>query len=340
MADIIKSRRDTAENWRTANPTLAEGELGFETDTRGYKLGDGKTPWNSLMYYGGTNYYFEYGADNVPLIEHSLKHNCYIVRFKVGNYCLQPQNGGNEIIITLDSDISFNVFTGNILWANADKKRIQVTNLHTDAYRKELDNCVILLFNTGGVPYGELTSILCQTSFNESVRALFEKRGFVCKQGFTVDTLTDNGSVGMVDNLKALYSIISIKAFDYIKDDFEAKFVLALNFVSAGKDTLQVTLEIDGAYKDFKHVIDDDDDKAGIKTYRLKAGDNSSTVVYWTIDWGCYVGLDLRSTNCEVYLRNAFSDDYYRLRKELFKNTVGFLQKSEVNNYNSEFCIM
>ena len=51
MADIIKSRRDTAENWRTANPTLAEGELGFETDTKRYKLGDGKTEWNSLSYF-------------------------------------------------------------------------------------------------------------------------------------------------------------------------------------------------------------------------------------------------------------------------------------------------
>lgn len=51
MADIIKSRRDTAENWRTANPTLAEGELGFETDTKRYKLGDGKTAWNSLAYF-------------------------------------------------------------------------------------------------------------------------------------------------------------------------------------------------------------------------------------------------------------------------------------------------
>ena len=50
MADIIKSRRDTAENWRTANPTLAEGELGFETDTKRYKLGDGKSAWNDLDY--------------------------------------------------------------------------------------------------------------------------------------------------------------------------------------------------------------------------------------------------------------------------------------------------
>ena len=51
MADIIKSRRDTAENWRIANPALAEGELGIETDTKRYKLGDGKKAWNSLSYF-------------------------------------------------------------------------------------------------------------------------------------------------------------------------------------------------------------------------------------------------------------------------------------------------
>ena len=51
MADIIKSRRDTAENWRTANPTLAEGEWGFETGTKRYKLGDSRKAWNNLDYF-------------------------------------------------------------------------------------------------------------------------------------------------------------------------------------------------------------------------------------------------------------------------------------------------
>ena len=48
MADIIKMRRDTAANWTTANPILADGELGFEKDTKCYKMGDGVTSWNDL----------------------------------------------------------------------------------------------------------------------------------------------------------------------------------------------------------------------------------------------------------------------------------------------------
>lgn len=50
MADLIQFRRDTAANWTSANPILAQGELGFETDTSKYKLGDGSTAWNSLSY--------------------------------------------------------------------------------------------------------------------------------------------------------------------------------------------------------------------------------------------------------------------------------------------------
>lgn len=50
MAVQIQLRNDTASNWTTANPTLAQGELGIETDTRKYKIGDGSTAWNSLAY--------------------------------------------------------------------------------------------------------------------------------------------------------------------------------------------------------------------------------------------------------------------------------------------------
>ena len=56
----IQQRRDTASNWTSANPTLASGEMGIETDTAKFKLGDGSTAWTSLAYGGiqgpaGTN---------------------------------------------------------------------------------------------------------------------------------------------------------------------------------------------------------------------------------------------------------------------------------------------
>lgn len=50
MADIIQIRRGTSSQWSTTNPVLADGELGFETDTKKGKLGNGVTAWNSLPY--------------------------------------------------------------------------------------------------------------------------------------------------------------------------------------------------------------------------------------------------------------------------------------------------
>ena len=47
----IRLRRDTEANWTAENPILLAGEMGVETDTRRYKVGDGSTAWSSLSYY-------------------------------------------------------------------------------------------------------------------------------------------------------------------------------------------------------------------------------------------------------------------------------------------------
>jgi hypothetical protein len=53
VAVQIQLRRGIASEWSSANPTLAEGELGVETDTGKFKLGNGSTQWNSLSYSSG-----------------------------------------------------------------------------------------------------------------------------------------------------------------------------------------------------------------------------------------------------------------------------------------------
>ena len=52
MAAIIQFRRDTASNWTTNDPTLAEGEIGYESDNERYKIGNGSTAWTGLGYGG------------------------------------------------------------------------------------------------------------------------------------------------------------------------------------------------------------------------------------------------------------------------------------------------
>jgi hypothetical protein len=55
----LQIRADTAANWTSVNPILLTNELGLETDTKKFKVGDGTTVWNSLAYFpsivsGGT----------------------------------------------------------------------------------------------------------------------------------------------------------------------------------------------------------------------------------------------------------------------------------------------
>lgn len=60
MATKIQVRRDAAADWTSTNPTLAAGEIGFESDTNKFKIGDGATAWTSLNYapegYATTSY--------------------------------------------------------------------------------------------------------------------------------------------------------------------------------------------------------------------------------------------------------------------------------------------
>ena len=50
MSVQIQLKRSTASAWTAANPTLASGEIGYETDTGKFKIGNGSTAWTSLSY--------------------------------------------------------------------------------------------------------------------------------------------------------------------------------------------------------------------------------------------------------------------------------------------------
>jgi hypothetical protein len=51
----MQQRRGSASQWTTANTVLAAGEMGFETDTNKFKIGDGLTEWNNLPYFVNTD---------------------------------------------------------------------------------------------------------------------------------------------------------------------------------------------------------------------------------------------------------------------------------------------
>ena len=48
MATRMQQRRGTAAEWTAANPILAAGEFGYETDTGKFKIGDGTNTWSNI----------------------------------------------------------------------------------------------------------------------------------------------------------------------------------------------------------------------------------------------------------------------------------------------------
>ena len=55
MATRMQQRRGTAAQWTSANPILAAGEIGFETDTGKFKIGNGSSAWSALTYFANAS---------------------------------------------------------------------------------------------------------------------------------------------------------------------------------------------------------------------------------------------------------------------------------------------
>ena len=55
MATRMQQRRGTAAQWTSANPVLNAGEIGWESDTNKFKIGDGTNHWVSLDYFADIN---------------------------------------------------------------------------------------------------------------------------------------------------------------------------------------------------------------------------------------------------------------------------------------------
>lgn len=72
MAVQIQLRNDTAANWLSEDPILAQGEAGVELDTNRMKFGNGINPWSDLPY--SDNYS---GAQLETHINSSTPHPAY-----------------------------------------------------------------------------------------------------------------------------------------------------------------------------------------------------------------------------------------------------------------------
>jgi len=88
MAVQIQIRNGTAAAWTSANPILAAGEMGAETDTGRFKIGNGSTNWNTLSYSVG----FSYKGTWLALANYAIND---VVTYNNSSY-ISIQNGTNQ----------------------------------------------------------------------------------------------------------------------------------------------------------------------------------------------------------------------------------------------------
>lgn len=89
---VIKFRRDTAANWTTANPVLAAGEAGLETDSGLVKYGNGTSAWADLQY------------TTASTIKTKVQNNSGSSIAKGSVVYISGANGDNPLISLADAD--------------------------------------------------------------------------------------------------------------------------------------------------------------------------------------------------------------------------------------------
>lgn len=100
MANIIQIRRDLGANWTSANPTLADGELGIETDASPaakMKIGNATDNWTALPYLAidGSRIYNGSAAPTTLYNNHD-----YYIR-TINGYVYEQQSGAWVYLFTM-----------------------------------------------------------------------------------------------------------------------------------------------------------------------------------------------------------------------------------------------
>ena len=125
---LIQLRRDTAANWTSVNPTLAAGEMGLETDTNLFKIGDGSTAWSALLYQTAKITTVTKSASAIlaltdagKVVETSVASGNILtippnvdVGFPIGTQILVIQVGAGQTTLAAGSGVTLNTKSGNL----------------------------------------------------------------------------------------------------------------------------------------------------------------------------------------------------------------------------------
>jgi hypothetical protein len=220
----IKFRRDTASAWTDANPTLAQGEPGFEYDTGLLKIGDGDTEWVDLDYSSGGGAASLTDSGNVVVTAGSTEH--WVATQRRNNYDTEPfgqryDSQGNLYTLTQSSsgDGNITVITkytdaGAVAWQRS------FTGANATALAVDSNDCAYITLEVGGpeitvVKFSTAGSPLWKKNYEIGVTAISafieEKSSTTLVLAFSIQDGTPGPNGVVVMEINASTGAVEIK---------------------------------------------------------------------------------------------------------------------------------
>ena len=108
---------NTRSQWATVNPVVLAGEPGLESDTENLKIGDGRTTWSGLPYFGNPGYWGSFWDETSQVA--ALANTAYAIKLRQ----VDTVSRGTKIIsnerITFDHPGIYSI-TFSIQFSNTD----------------------------------------------------------------------------------------------------------------------------------------------------------------------------------------------------------------------------
>lgn len=136
----VKHAYLSATEWVNKNPILQAGELGFESDTLKFKIGDGITKWSNLFYAGGVTVDKELSSTSINPVQNKVIYDALLNKVGTDIFSGFSLIGGGAMIGWRQGSqpigsISATNYTGTAAKATSDG----AGNVITDTYTKKAD---------------------------------------------------------------------------------------------------------------------------------------------------------------------------------------------------------
>jgi hypothetical protein len=251
----IQVRRGLASEWTTANPVLAAGEMGVETNTNKFKFGNGSSTWTALSYAAADT--AGIGEISQDAIDQALSMGAGLTK--------TYDDGANTITITVDTDVISTKAFATSEASNAQTAAIAAAEEYTDSAISGVNNSLSGYLETGD--RGTANGVASLNAFGKILESELEltnlqthisTEGDITGQNFVVNgSLVVSGTTTTVNTENVSFADpIFLIAQDNTTNMLDLGFVANHN-TGVDNHTGLVRDASEDKWKLFKGVIDD-----------------------------------------------------------------------------------